>query len=393
MFVESLQTYQFRNLKDLKIALAPGMICIVGQNGQGKTNIVEAISLISFGRSFRTNEVKDLVKFGVSEASVFASVVSEVNANADGLSGGLAAGSASERHLLGIVISEGRRRGLLDGNDCKSVAELFPLLRCVTFSPTDLSLITGGPGERRRFLDRHTVDLNANLVWSFIDYQRALKSKQAILRNSNKSPINADDLVPWNTLLSESGAKIINARFQMLAKMEPILARYSNTLFEDAEAITLKTRGPSTQLLNERAGAHVTPADLLAQFSAAAEREISLQRTAVGPHRDDVIPYMFGHDARSFASQGQSRSIVLVLKLAMVELIKTVCGESPVVLLDDVDSELDIKRRSAIFSSMAAQSGQLIITCTEKRMPAEVESQIAQTLHVAGGELISDLAN
>lgn len=357
------------------------MVCIVGQNGQGKTNLVEAISLISFGRSFRTNDVKDLLKWSANEASVFASVVSQATHTTSD--------TAGEKHSLGIVVSNGKKKGLIDGNECRTVAELFPLLRCVTFSPTDLALVSGAPGERRRFLDRHTVDLDSTLVWSFIDYQRALKSKQAILRNDSGATVSADALAPWNQLMSESGARILNARAAMLAKMEPILARYSALLFDDPSAITIRPRGPSTQLLVDRAGEHVTGAELYTQLAEASEREIGLQRTAVGPHRDDIIPYIFGHDARSFASQGQSRSIVLVLKLAMVELIRSVCGESPVVLLDDVDSELDAKRREAIFSSMAKQSGQLIITCTEKRMPAEMEQQISQTLHVHAGEIVS----
>lgn len=381
MFVESIRTFQFRNLKDAVVPLAPGMVCIVGQNGQGKTNIVEAISLISFGRSFRTNDVKDLLCWKNDEASVFASVVNQKNDS------GI---DAPEKRTLGIVITGGKKKGLIDGNECRSVAELFPLLRCVTFSPTDLALVSGAPGERRRFLDRHTVDLDESLVWSFVDYQRALKSKQAILRNDAGTTIHESALNPWNTLMSEAGARIINARALLLAKMEPILARYSAILFDDASAITLKPRGPSTHLLIERSGLNVTAADLLAQLNDAAQREIGLQRTAVGPHRDDVIPYILGHDARSFASQGQSRSIVLVLKLAMVELISEVCGENPVVLLDDVDSELDAKRREAIFASMAKQSGQLIITCTEKRMPPEIEQQISQTIHVHGGQQVQE---
>ncbi len=380
MFVESIRTFQFRNLKDSLVPLAPGMVCIVGQNGQGKTNLVEAISLISFGRSFRTNDVKDLLRLKTDEASVFASVVSQKLE---------LEGSAPEKRNLGIIISGGKKKATIDGDDCRSVAELFPLLRCVTFSPTDLAIVSGAPGERRRFFDRHSVNLDQTLVWSFVEYQRALKSKQTILRNDSNGNVTEHSLAPWNALMSESGARVINARAVLLAKMEPILARYSAILFDDPTAITLKPRGPSTHLFVDRAGAEVTSADLLTQLNEAAQREVAQQRTAVGPHRDDVIPYIFGHDARSFASQGQSRSIVLVLKLAMVELISTVCGENPVVLLDDVDSELDAKRREAIFSSMAKQSGQLIITCTEKRMPAEIERQISQTIHIHGGEQIN----
>jgi DNA replication and repair protein RecF len=381
VFIQAIKTYQFRNLDDCQIGLKPGFVCLIGDNGQGKTNIVEAISLISFGRSFRTNDVRDLIRWKCGEASVFADVVSEAEADTAG----------RKETKLGVIVKGGTRSGLVNGTECRSIAELFPLLRCVTFSPTDLSLVTGAPAERRRFLDRHTVDVEQSLVWGFVEYQRALKSKQAIIKNQEAS-LNASMLAPWNSIMAEAGAKIINARMRLVSRMEPILARYSKELFGDESAITVRLRGPSANLVAERSasasgGVEIGASDLARQLEEAAEKEITLGRTAAGPHRDDLVPYIFGHDARSFASQGQSRSIVLVLKLAMVELIREACGESPVVLLDDVDSELDATRRAVIFSAMAHQTGQVIITATEKRVPQELSHKISQTLCVLGGAI------
>jgi DNA replication and repair protein RecF len=369
MYIKTLSLYQFRNLRDSQYAFPPGVVCVVGDNGQGKTNLIEAISLLSLTRSFRTASIQELIRWGADSASVFSQCI-----------------IGGEARELGISISDGERKTFIDGKEADSITQLIGKLLCVTFSPTDISLVKGAPQERRRFIDRHIVDLDQSLVGRYIDYQKALRSKQALLKSGavSKQAIDA-----WNEVLIPAATAIVNGRIKLLKSLQTIIAPVSQSLFGASDAITLKLSGISAGERTEDSGDEITINDVAKLFTDAREREIAQGRAVVGPHRDDLLISLNGKDARAFASQGQSRSIVLALKLAIIEMCEAKRNDSPIVLLDDVDSELDGTRRAAIFGAIFEKPRQVFITATEFRLPPEVRSRVSEVLVLGAGELQS----
>jgi DNA replication and repair protein RecF len=369
MHIKTLRLFQFRNLRDSQYSFDSGVQCIVGENGQGKTNLVEAISLLSLTRSFRTSAADDLIRWGETSCSVFATCLIR-----------------GEERELGISISDGQRKTFIDGKEADSVTSLVGNLLCVTFSPTDISLVKGSPQGRRRFLDRHVVDLEPSLVKQYLSYQRALKSKQAALKQGTAS---TQALEVWNEILIPAATQILNGRLTLVRDIEQRLMNISERLFGDPKAISLRLCGNSGALIREARGEPLTVNEVARIFAEAQDKELQQQRALVGPHRDDLGINLFGKDTRAFASQGQSRSIVLALKLALIELFETQRGDTPIVLLDDVDSELDRIRRQAIFGAIFDKPRQIFITATEFRLPAELSTKVSQVLELAGGELKS----
>lgn len=369
MYIKTLSLYQFRNLRDSQYSFPPGVVCIIGDNGQGKTNLIEAISLLSLTRSFRTSSIQELIRWGADSASVFSQCI-----------------IGGEDRELGVSISDGERKTFIDGKEAESITQLIGKLLCVTFSPTDISLVKGAPQERRRFIDRHIVDLDNSLVGRYIDYQKALRSKQALLKSGS---ISKQAIDAWNEVLIPAATAIINARLKLLRSLQTIIAPVSQRLFGSPDAITLRLKGISAGEVDKGSVEEVNINDVAKFFTDAREREIAQGRAVVGPHRDDLLINLNGNDTRAFASQGQSRSVVLALKLAVIEMCESKRNDSPIVLLDDVDSELDGTRRAAIFGAIFEKPRQVFITATEFRLPLEVRPKVSEVLLLGTGELQS----
>lgn len=367
MHIKTLRLFQFRNLRDSQYSFDPGVQCIVGENGQGKTNLVEAISLLSMTRSFRTSALEDLVRWGEKSCSVFAQSVIR-----------------GEEREFGIAITDGQRKTFIDGKEAESVTSLVGNLLCVTFSPTDISLVKGSPQGRRRFIDRHVVDLEPQLVKQYLAYQRALKSKQAALKQGTATK---QALEVWNEILIPAATQILNGRLSLMGSLEQRLQAISERLFQDTTAISLHLCGASGSLIRKAQGEPISINEVARIFAEAQDKELHQQRALVGPQRDDLGITLFGKDTRAFASQGQSRSIVLGLKLALIELFESQRSDTPIVLLDDVDSELDRIRREAIFGAIFDKPRQVFITATEFRLPNELSKQVSQVLELAAGDL------
>ncbi|NDC37932.1 MAG: DNA replication and repair protein RecF [Proteobacteria bacterium] len=369
MHIETIRLFQFRNLRDSQYSFEPGVQCIVGENGQGKTNLIEAISLLSLTRSFRTASLHDLIRWGEHSCSVFAHCIIK--------------GEARE---LGISIADRERKTFIDGKEATSVTSLVGNLLCISFSPTDISLIKGSPQGRRRFIDRHVVDLQPELVKHYLSYQRALKSKQAALKQGTAT---RQAIEVWNEVLIPSAVQIINGRLSLVRMLEARIGVISERLFGDATAISLRLGGASGTVIRAAADEPVSVHEVARIFVEAQDKELTQQRALVGPHRDDLGINLFGKDTRAFASQGQSRSIVLGLKLALIELFEALRHDTPIVLLDDVDSELDRVRRQAIFGAIFDKPRQIFITATEFRLPEELADRVSKVLELTGGELRS----
>ncbi len=338
MFVSEIRTFKFRNLADQVVPLKPGVVFVTGLNGNGKTNFIEALYLLSGSRSFRTNSYSELVARAELSCSVFGVVQ-----YADG----------SEE--VGLALSPGSREAFVNRESVGSVSALVGKLLVVAFSPADLSLVKGAPSGRRKFLDRHMVDLQPAYLKLLVGYQRALMSKNAVLKEPY---VTYKQLIPWNELLCEYGGKIVDNRRKFLDslvnKSNPLHASYAPSDGQLALALEsdfLQKDELSLDYIRE-------------QLEKASGREIAMRSSLVGTQRDDVAITLAGVDCRAYASQGQTRSVVLSLKCGVVELLEEVRGDSPVVLLDDVDSELDAQRSDRLFSMLTEKKRQLIVTGT-----------------------------
>jgi DNA replication and repair protein RecF len=362
--VSKLKTYNFRNLADQTVQLAPGAVYITGLNGNGKTNLVEALYILTGSRSFRTSANAELLKWGSRESSVFGTVVHKTGADE-----------------IGISFSPGERTGYKNGAKVESVADLMGACSVVAFSPTDLTLVKGSPSHRRKFLDRHMVDVQPNYLNTLMAYQRALASKAALLKESG---ISVAELRPWNELLTEYGGKIVENRVKFLIsladKAKGFHAEFAQT---DGELqLTLES-----DLVNKEG--EVSLDHIAAGFERVASREIALRSTAYGPHRDDVAITLQGSDCRAFASQGQTRSVVLSLKLGVIDLLEERLQESPTIVLDDVDSELDAGRSDRLFGALLRKGRQTIVTGTSTPPQQLVGDSSLQIIRVENGSVYS----
>jgi DNA replication and repair protein RecF len=331
LLVRSLQVTGHRNLAPLVLEPTPRFNVISGDNGQGKTNLLEAIYLVGTLRSFRTNTSSELVAWGKDESQVAARVAR----------GGL------ERHYE-ISFRHGRRTLLLDRKAPGRLRDYFGDFNVVLFAPEDLSVPRGSPGERRRFLDRAVFTYNAAFLEDAQRYARILKSRNAVLRD----PAPRVELLDvYDEQLATVGERVLGARREYLAALAPGFA-------EAFEAITRTGLGAALKYEGAQAGSLSTG---IAQSRA---RDLARRATSVGPHVDDLAFLLGGHEARAYASQGQLRALVLAWKTAEMRLLARIHGDAPVLLLDDVSSELDPDRNRFLFDFLHEIECQCFVTTT-----------------------------
>jgi DNA replication and repair protein RecF len=360
VYIEWLKLFNFRNLENSTRYFSPGLNIICGRNGQGKTNLIEAINLLCTGRSFRTQSISDLVRWNESGASVFASVKAVLG-----------------DEELGVSIENGARAAFVNGNKVRSLTEFVGRLLCVTFSPTDLAIVKGGPQIRRKFIDRHIVDFEPVLMSALLEYQRALKSKAALLKGGD---VDSASLEPWNRIMANSAAQILRSRRALISDLEVEADRYYRVLAHHEGRVRLMLESDIT-------GESPSPDEIFDQLMSVQSRERRYRSPVLGPHRDDIAITLDGHDARAFASQGQSRSIVLALKLGVIALLEARRKEAPIVLLDDVDSELDQARCDALFELIHQTERQVFVTGTDRDRAARRRPGECSEWEISGGEI------
>lgn len=358
MFLSSLRPYQFRNLKDGELAFAPGVNIIVGKNGQGKTNLVEAISLLSLSKSFRTSDQQELVRWGEKEASVFGVVKTNVG-----------------EFELGISLEEKGKGYYVQSQRVKSITDFLGHLICVGFSPADLLLLQGAPALRRKFLDRHISELLPAHMASLISYNRALQNKNKLLKEGQN---DAALLTPWNEILAPEALRIVAAREEFIKALEIKAQAIHRAFCADDSEISISLRSSIKPEVRE---IHL----LLKEYERYRSRESAMRTSLLGPHRDDLQVNLGGRDARAYASQGQCRSIVLALTLGVIELLEERKGDSPLVLLDDVNSELDTSRSEAFFGLVLRQARQIFVTGTDASLGHMSTTQGYHVLRMEGG--------
>lgn len=340
MFVESLTAHNFRNLAPTALKLGPKAVVVVGQNGQGKTNLLEALYVCATGRSFRNATSEELLLHGAQTGELTARVVRQ-----------------GVRHDVSVRLTPQRKSVMVDGRSLRQVTKLLELVNVVAFFPDDLRVVKGSPEERRRFLDRAIANHRTEFVDAALAYAKVLKSRNAVL----KAPKTPDPilLATYNDELVRHGEVLQRCRTETLLELSPLASQIFTQIMPDVGPLTFALAPGVPQ-----------PADasFATAFLKALETGYPKDRargiTSVGPHRADVLMQIGGQDARLFASQGQQRTIVLALKLAEVRYLTQRLGMPPVLLLDDVSSELDTERTRLLFEAISEVGAQVWISTT-----------------------------
>jgi DNA replication and repair protein RecF len=347
--VSRLGLTDFRNYEHLEVEFSPGINVLVGPNGQGKTNVVEAVAYLATFSSHRVANDTALVRAG-SERAVIRSVIEH-----------------EQRSIgLDVQINPGRANRLqVNRSPVKRVKDALGIVRAVMFAPEDLSLVKGDPASRRRFLDHLLVQLNPRYAGVLGDYEKTLKQRNSLLRSAAKAstPGERDSLRStldvWDERLVEFGADIMAGRVDVLTRIsDPVAQAYASVAAVRNDVVL--TYAPSRlEPATTREQFDVALRDALQQVRA---EEFARAVTVVGPHRDEVEVNLNGLPARGYASHGESWSLALALRLAGYEVLRDVGAGEPVLILDDVFAELDQQRRSRLAHFAAQAPGQVMIT-------------------------------
>jgi DNA replication and repair protein RecF len=374
VYLSQLRLLSFRIYQEAAVELLPGVNLILGQNGQGKTSLLEAISTLALTRSPRSSSLGDCAAWGESRLGVSAHLVSglgdtDIELRAERQDG-------SERWV----------RKLRQGGELVQPRQLLGRFRAVLFWPEDLQLVKGGPEPRRRLLDVVLSQLSPGYAEAAVRYRRAVEHRTALLRRVRDGQAQSAELTPWTAALVEHGAVVMADRQRYLEAAQPIAAEAVTKIGEPA-LLELDYR---PALGRDRAGGKVTqPADeLRSALQSSAAEEIARAQCLIGPHRDDFEILLGGRPARQFASQGQQRSVVLALKVAEVRQHLSEGGGAPILLLDDVLSELDLVRRRGLIQLLSDELAveQTLITSTEDPQIG-TEVAVAQILLARAGRL------
>lgn len=328
MIVTKLAVKQFRNLKEICIEPSPTMNIICGENGQGKTNLLEALWLFCASRSFTGAADSELIPFDSDFLRVEMEFRDSVRENA--ASYAMNAAKKKEAMLNGIAKS--------------SMSIFSKRFFCVVFCPDDLLLVKGGPAERRRELDLVICQLKPQYNQLLANYNKIITQRNSLLKQIRAKQLSADLLTEYDAVLAKTGARISLTRKSYCERLCSAAADYYRSISADREQLGFAYRCWSDE---------ITPERLLAEIIANRERDLATCQTSVGAHRDDLHILLDGRPAREFGSQGQQRSVVLSLKLAESVLIEQTTNEKPVILLDDVLSELDARRREYLLHSLS----------------------------------------
>ncbi len=334
MIIKSLELMNFRNYDFLDLKFSEGTNILYGDNAQGKTNVLEAIYLSATTKSHKGSKDRDIVNFNAEEAHIRTYLEKE-----------------GIEYKVDMHLRKSKSKGIaVDGQKLKKAADLLGLLNVVFFSPEDLSIIKNGPAERRRFVDMELCQLDNFYLYNLNHYNKIVNQRNKLLKDMYFNPQLRDTLNIWDSQLVSFGSKIIERRRIFIDQLNEIIYEIHKKLSGDKEELVIKYE-PDVEIENFEN-----------VMRASQEKDMKLKQTCVGPHRDD-LSFMVGDiDIRKFGSQGQQRTAALSLKLSEIELVKKITKDTPVLLLDDVLSELDSNRQNYLLNSIG--DIQTIITCT-----------------------------
>jgi DNA replication and repair protein RecF len=362
LWVRRLELLDFRSYLRAELDLAPGVSVLVGPNGRGKTNILEALHRVAVGSSHRIAGDGALVRDGRSEAIVRASIV----------------GDDGQQRQVDIRLGAGRTQAKVDGQPVRRSADACGVLRIIAFAPEDLAIVRGDPADRRQYLDQLLTQRRASYGAALLEYERVLRQRNTLLRDQRGGAHDADVLAAWTDQLVAHGAPLIAARLAALAALRAPVAEAHRRLTGSAVPLTLAYRSealtPMAPGADSAAGSGAeVDVEAVATSMRQALREAAAEEsrrglTLIGPHRDELLIALDGLPARTTASQGEAWSIALACKIGATPLLTEV-GDRPVLLLDDVFSELDDTRRARVVELCAAFDQVLVTAAVDADVP------------------------
>ena len=366
MQLNELYLRSFRNYSEERLEFDPGVNLIVGQNAQGKTNLLEAISYLGSGKSFRATKNSEMVKFSASFGEIEGKIFSQER----------------EQSLRWVLFSGSRPRQLWrNGVKKKTAADIAGVLPTVLFCPEDLMILKMGASQRRRFGDSGLCQLRPNYDAALTEYHRILDQKSRILKDHFENPGILEILPEFNTRLCQVGALLISYRARYYDALGKAAAVYHNQFSGGAEEFSLQYKTVST-VEDPFAPVSKLTENLLEHQSRHHRAELETGQCLTGPHKDDFTVTLSGIDLKAYGSQGQTRTAAISLKLAQRELMGREWGEEPVLLLDDVLSELDPGRQDFVLNQIS--SGQVFITCCEEGR----FTKLGKTISIKNGSVI-----
>ena len=357
MIVKSLELNHFRNYTNLEIDFEAGTNILYGDNAQGQTNILEAIYLSGTTKSHKGSKDKEMIQFGEDESHIRIFIEKQ-----------------EKQFQIDMHLKKNRTKGIaIDQIPIKKASELFGILNIVFFSPEDLNIIKNGPAERRRFMDLELCQLDKIYLSELAKYNKILNQRNKLLKDIYFRPDVKDTLPIWDMQLLEYGQKIIKSRRKFVSELNEIVTQIHSKISGGREEMILTYEPNVTEDLFEQ------------ELIRVQEKDLKLGQTTVGPHRDDMSFTIHGVDIRKFGSQGQQRTSSLSLKLSEIELVKKVIKDTPVLLLDDVLSELDSNRQNYLLNNICGT--QTIITCTGLDEFIRNRFEINRVFEVINGEV------
>jgi DNA replication and repair protein RecF len=356
LVIKEVQAERWRNLDRLVLRPSTGLTVLFGSNGQGKTNVIEAIYFLATLRSFRTSRVRELVRIG-EPGSELGSPPGESRARLEAR----VTTPALERQVE-VEVGEGMRVVRLDGKPARAAAAIFGALSVVLFVPEDLLLPRAAPSARRKYLDLAVFNVERGYYREASAFQRVLKSRNALLRTGRASPVL---LETYDEELARTGARVVLRRRRLVADLAPRMAALFKALHGDLPVELRYQSDARVEAAGDEASVREALLGGLEKGRAVDERR---RFTGFGPHTDDLEIRLSGRLAREHASQGQLRSLVLALKLAELGNVEERRGDAPVLLLDDVPSELDPERRRFLFEMIASLSCQTVISVADREV-------------------------
>ena len=357
MILKSIELKNFRNYEDLDLKFVSGTNILFGDNAQGKTNILEAAYVSGTTKSHKGSRDKDMIRFGEDESHIRTIVEKQ-----------------GKEYQLDIHLKKNRSKGIaINKVPIKKASELFGILNMVFFSPEDLNIIKNGPSERRRFLDAEICQLDKIYLSDLTRYNKILMQRNRLLKDMQHQPQLMETLPVWDMQLVEYGKRLIRRRRQFVEELSEIVTGIHRNISGKREELVLRYEP------------NIDAEFLEDELNRVREKDRKYAQTSVGPHRDDISFFIRGVDIRKFGSQGQQRTSALSLKLSEIELVRQTIHDTPVLLLDDVLSELDSNRQNYLLNSI--HDIQTMITCTGLDEFVRNRFQIDKVFHVIDGHV------
>lgn len=357
----SVAVADFRNVRSVYFEPGERFNLFHGLNGQGKTNLLEAIFLLGSPRSFRTSKLPELVRHGEERAQIHGTVES----------GGI-------ENCMRLVIETAGRKVEIDGKAVHKASELHGKLNAVVFSPDDTGMVRMGPETRRRYLDRAVYMCDIGYLHCWQSYQRILKQRNHLLKSSDRTGLDI-----WTEKLAESGAEVIERRLRFVTVLDCKLRQYYAAIAGSGETSSLSYQPNGV----ESTAREQIYEELLELFKKQQRSDERYGTTTAGPHRDDLIFALDERPLKPFGSQGQQKSFVLALKMAEMDNLQEIFGEAPLLLLDDMSSEIDAERNHNLMEFLTKREIQVFITTTERSTALLSTAPHCAVFHVEGGNL------